>query len=504
MARRSHRKKRDANAIRQLPFNNVTNPYPPMEVLNDSQVQKIVTTALTVLESHGMRFMHDESRRLLRQAGANVDDSQQMVRIDRDLVLEKIAQAPSEFTLSARNPDHDLKIGANNIVFTSVGGPAFCTDLDQGRRPGTYENMCDYLKLVQSLNIVHQEGGGAFEAMDLPPESRHLDLYLAQSTLLDKNAQAYALGRTRTIDCIEMTCIAHGIDRTELEKRPYILAIINTNSPRQLDVPMSEAVIELALAGQVSCITPFTMAGFMSPVTLAGTLVQQTAEILAVATLAQAVRPGAPVIYGSFASNIDMQTGAPALGTPEYTKMSFASCQIARCLGLPSRSSNTTTSNCADAQSAYESEMSLWGSVMGHANLVNHAAGWLESGLTASFEKLMLDAEMLQMMAETLKAIEVSDEELALDAISNVEPGGHHFMTEHTLARYETAFYPSMLSTRQNFETWSEQGQQDATMRANTMWKQLLNEYERPAIEPDKEEALKDYVARRKREIATP
>jgi trimethylamine--corrinoid protein Co-methyltransferase len=301
-----------------------------------------------------------------------------------------------------------------------------------------------------------------------------------------------------------MTCIAHGIDRTELEKRPYILAIINTNSPRQLDVPMSEAVIELALAGQVSCITPFTMAGFMSPVTLAGTLVQQTAEILAVATLAQAVRPGAPVIYGSFASNIDMQTGAPALGTPEYTKMSFASCQIARCLGLPSRSSNTTTSNCADAQSAYESEMSLWGSVMGHANLVNHAAGWLESGLTASFEKLMLDAEMLQMMAETLKAIEVSDEELALDAISNVEPGGHHFMTEHTLARYETAFYPSMLSTRQNFETWSEQGQQDATMRANTMWKQLLNEYERPAIEPDKEEALKDYVARRKREIATP
>ena len=277
MARRSHRKKRDANAIRQLPFNNVTNPYPPMEVLNDSQVQKIVTTALTVLESHGMRFMHDESRRLLRQAGANVDDSQQMVRIDRDLVLEKIAQAPSEFTLSARNPDHDLKIGANNIVFTSVGGPAFCTDLDQGRRPGTYENMCDYLKLVQSLNIVHQEGGGAFEAMDLPPESRHLDLYLAQSTLLDKNAQAYALGRTRTIDCIEMTCIAHGIDRTELEKRPYILAIINTNSPRQLDVPMSEAVIELALAGQVSCITPFTMAGFMSPVTLAGTLVQQTA-----------------------------------------------------------------------------------------------------------------------------------------------------------------------------------------------------------------------------------
>ncbi len=502
MARKSHRKKRDANAIKQLPFRGLTNPYPPLEVLDDSQVQKIISAALTVLESHGMRFMHDESRRLLKRAGAEVNDSQQMVRFDRDLVMEKIAQAPSEFILSARNPARDLKIGANNIVFTSVGGPAFCTDLDRGRRPGTYENMCDYLKLVQSLNIVHQEGGGAFEAMDLPPESRHLDLYLAQSTLLDKNAQAYALGRTRTLDCIEMTCIAQGINRSEIDKKPCILAIINTNSPRQVDIPMSEAVLELAAAGQVSCITPFTMAGFMSPATLAGTLVQQTAEVLAVATLAQVVRPGAPVIYGSFASNIDMQSGAPALGTPEYTKMAFASSQIARSLGLPSRSSNTTTSNCADAQSAYESQMSLWGSVMGHANLINHAAGWLESGLTASFEKLILDAEMLQMMAETLKTITVNDEELALDAIAEVEPGGHHFLTEHTLERYETAFYPSMLSTRMNIETWSEQGHQDVTARANAIWKKLLNEYERPAIESDTEEALKDYVARRKREIA--
>ena len=319
--------------------------------------------------------------------------------------------APIEFGLRARNPEHDLTVDGNNIIFGSVGGPAFCSDLDKGRRPGNYEEMCDYLRVIQSLNVIQQEGGGPFEAMDLPAETRHLDLYLAQIRLLDKNWQAYALGRERTIDAIEMACISLGADREELEKKPAVLAIINTNSPMQLDIPMTEAVYELAGANQVCCITPFTLAGSMSPATLAGTLMQQTAEVLAVATLAQVVRPGAPVIYGSFASNVDMQSGAPALGTPEYAKSALASGQIARHLKLPFRSSNTTVSNCIDAQAAFESEMSLWGSVMGHANLVNHAAGWLEGGLTASFEKLVIDAEMLQMMAEYLRPIEVNDDD---------------------------------------------------------------------------------------------
>jgi trimethylamine---corrinoid protein Co-methyltransferase len=260
-------------------------------------------------------------------------------------------------------------------------------------------------------------------------------------------------------------------------------------------------VVELASAGQAVCVTPFTLSGSMSPATLAGTLVQQTAEVLAVTTLAQAVRPGAKVIYGSFASNVDMMSGAPALGTPEYTKSAFASGQIARRLGLPLRSSNTTTSNCVDAQSAYESEMSLWGAIMGGANLVYHAAGWLEGGLTASFEKLIVDAEMLQMMAEVLRPIEVNEDELALAAIAAVDPGGHHFGTAHTLARYETAFYIPMLSNRQNFEAWQEAGSLDTTTRANTLWKQLLAEYQRPPMDPAVEEALNDYVARRKQEI---
>jgi trimethylamine--corrinoid protein Co-methyltransferase len=499
--RRGGRERRVAGAIRQLPFARLVNPYAPLEILSADQVEAIIDGAFSVLETRGMRFLEERSRGLLRAAGAEPVDDAGTMRLDRGLVKEKLALAPAEFTLRARNRDHDIRIGGRNLVFASVGGPAFCSDLDKGRRPGTHAEVCDFLRLVQSLNIIHQESGGPFEALDLPPESRHLDLYLAQMTLLDKNCQAYALGGLRTADCIEMNCIALGVTRDELAREPAVMAIVNTNSPMQLDIPMTEAVVELASSGQAVCITPFTLSGSMSPATLAGTLVQQTAEVLAVTVLAQVVKPGAKLIYGSFASNVDMMSGAPALGTPEYTKAAFASGQIARRLGLPLRSSNTTSSNCVDAQAAYESEMSLWGAIMGGANLVYHAAGWLESGLTASFEKLIVDAEMLQMMAEFLRPIPVNADELALDAIAEVSPGGHHFGTAHTLARYETAFYMPMLSTRQNFESWQEAGSLDAARRANATWKRLLAEYQRPSIDPAVEEALVDYVARRKGEI---
>jgi trimethylamine--corrinoid protein Co-methyltransferase len=498
MARRNRRERRVANEVRQLPWREVTNPYSPVEVLSADHVETILETALDVLAKQGMRFLEPSSRDIMHKAGAEVDETENVVRFDPALVREKIALAPADFELRARNPAHNLKVGSNNILFSSVGGPAFCSDLDNGRRPGTYDEMCDYLRIVQSLNIIHQEGGGAFEAMDLPAQTRHLDLYLAQIRLLDKNCQSYALGRQRTIDSIEMACIALGVDRSELAEKPALLAIINTNSPMQLDIPMTEAVIELAGAGQVCCITPFTLAGSMSPATLAGTLMQQTAEVLAVATFAQLVNPGAPIFYGSFASNVDMRSGAPALGTPEYTKAAQASGQIARRLGLPFRSSNTTVSNCVDAQAAFESQMSLWGAVMGHANLVNHAAGWLEGGLTASFEKLIIDAEMLQMMAEYLRPIEVNDDELAVDAVAEVGPGGHHFGTSHTLERYETAFYTPILSNRQNFEAWQESGSLDIGIRANSIWKQLLDEYEQPPLDVAVDDALVDYVARRK------
>lgn len=501
MTRRGHRQKRVANKIEQLAWRDVVNPYGPTEILAEEQVEQIIDGALGILETNGMRFLEPGSRKQLAQAGADVDEASKMVRFDRELVKEKLALAPSEFGLRARNPEHNLRVGGRHILFASVGGPAFCSDLDKGRRPGTYDEMCDFLRLVQSLNIIHQEGGGAFEAMDLPAQSRHLDLYLAQIRLTDKNCQSYALGGVRSRDSIEMACIALETDRAGLLEEPALLGIINTNSPLQLDIPMTQAIQELAGAGQVCCITPFTLAGSMSPATLAGTLVQQTLEVLAVVTYTQLVRPGAPVMYGSFASNVDMRSGSPALGTPEYTKAAQASGQIARHLGLPYRSSNTTVSNCIDGQAAFESEMSLWGSIMGGANLVNHAAGWLEGGLTASFEKLILDAEMLQMMAEYLRPIEVNDDELALDAIAEVGPGGHHFGTSHTLARYETAFYAPIVSNRQNYEAWEEAGSIDSGARANAIWKQLLQEYTQPPLDPAIDEALVDYVSRRKLEL---
>ena len=273
----------------------------------------------------------------------------------------------------------------------------------------------------------------------------------------------------------------------------------NIEKPRSSDA-VRQGVCPTAQS--TSAITPFTLLGAMSPVTIAGALVQQNAEALAGIAYVQMVNPGNPVFYGGFTSNVDMKTGAPAFGTPEYAKAVAAGGQLARRYRLPYRSSNVNASNAPDAQAAYESEMSIWAAVMGHTNLVHHGVGWLEGGLTASFEKVILDAEMLQMMAEVLRPIEVNDDQLALEAIAGVDPGGHHFGTAHTLAHYEHAFYNPMVSTRQNFESWQESGSLDTARRANAVWKRMLAEYQRPPMDPAIEEALNDYVERRKREIA--
>ena len=424
-----------------------------------------------------------------------------IVRFDPEMVQSAVALAPHSFTLRARNPAHDLTIGGRNVAFTSVGGPAFVSDAERGRRPGTHAEQQEFLRVVQALGIIHQEGGGPFEAMDLPPQTRHLDLYHSLIRLLDKNWQGVALGRDRAADCVDMAAIALGTDRAGLAERPALLTIVNTNTPLTLDIPMAEGLIELAGAGQAVCVTPFTLAGAMAPATLAGALVLQNAEALAVIALVQLVRSGAPVVYGSFTSNVDMRSGSPAFGTPEYTKAAQASGQLARRYGLPFRSSNTTASNAVDAQAAYESAMSLWGAVMGGANLVNHAAGWLEGGLTASFEKLIIDAEMLQMMAEYLQPIVVDDDSLGLAAIADVGPGGHFFGSAHTLERYEKAFYSPLVSDWRNFETWEESGSVDATARAHAIWRLLLDESETPVLDSAIDDELTGFVARRKEEL---
>lgn len=500
MARRGRERRahRTGGGPRLLPWREIVNPYAPLEVLSADQVESIHLASMELLERQGMRVLHDGARRLLADAGAAVDEDRQVVRFDRGLVLEAVGRAPAEFTLHARNPAKNFRVGGRHLAFTSVGGPAYCNDLDRGRRRGNYAEACDFLRLVQSLDIIHHEGGGPFEPIELPAETRHLDLYLAQIRLMDKNWQPVALGRERALDAIRMAAIALGLTPDELAAQPALFGIINTNSPLQLDVPMAEGLIALAAAGQAVCVTPFTLAGAMAPVTLAGTLAQQNAEALAGITLAQVVRPGTPVVYGAFTSNVDMRSGAPAFGTPEYAKAAQASGQLARRYRLPLRSSVVTSSNSVDAQAAYESMMALWAAVTGGANIIVHAAGWLEGGLTASFEKLMIDAETLQMMAEWLQPIEVNEETLALDAIAEVGPGGHFFGVGHTMQRYETAFYQPFLSDRRNFQAWQEAGAEDAAQRANRAWKALLEHYVQPPLDPAVDEELADYVARRK------
>lgn len=498
---RRERRLAAGSSVRQLPFANVANRYPPIQVMSADEVEAIHLASLALLRDTGMEIMHDESRRLLKDAGAVVDEATHRVRFDPAMIEETIRTAPSTFTLQARNPAKNLRVGDGSLIFAATGGPAFVSDIDRGRRAGNYADMCDYIRLVHSLNVIHQEGGCPCEPTDLPPESRHLDFYLAAIRLTDKNWQCWALGGYRVEDAIDMLSITLRQSREELKKSPAALTIINSNSPLRLDIPMGEGLVAMARAGQPIALTPFTLSGAMSPVTIAGALTQQNAEALALIALAQIVNPGTPVLYGGFTSNVDMRTGSPAFGTPEYAKAQIASGQLARRYGVPFRSSNVTASNAVDVQAAYESGMSLWSTIMGGVHLIEHAAGWLEGGLTASFEKLVLDAEMLQMMRSFLDPIAVDEGSLAIDTISEVGPGGHFFGTSHTLARFENAFYEPMLSDWRNFENWSESGARTGTERANAVWKELLRTYEQPPLDPAIDEELEAFVAMRKEQI---
>jgi trimethylamine--corrinoid protein Co-methyltransferase len=485
----------------RLPWRSVENPYRPIEILSADQVEAIHHAALRILREVGIEVLGDAAIDVLVRAGGSVDRGRRLVRLDDGLVERLVALAPSEFTIHARDPERGLVFGGRHLVFCAVGGPAFVTDLERGRRPGTIADFTDYVRLIGCLDILHQEGGGPLEPTDLPVETRHLDMYRVLATQLDKPWHCLGFGRTVVEDAIEMACLTRGIDRDELARRPSLMTIINTNSPLRLDGPMSDGVIGLASHGQAVVATPFTLAGAMSPSSLAGAIAQQHAEALFVIALAQAVRPGAPVVYGGFTSNVDMRTGSPAFGTPEYVKAAFATGQLARRLGLPWRSSNVTGSAVVDAQAAYESEMAVWGAVMGGANLVYQGAGWLEGGLTASYEKLIVDAEILQMIAEVLVPFAVDEASLGVEAIADVGPGGHFFGSAHTLERYETAFYRPLLSDWRTFEAWQEDGARTATERAHGIWKRLLAESSEPAMDPATREALDAFVARRKREI---
>lgn len=503
-ARRRERPRRGGGERPSLSHHRqLANPYRPLEILSDDQVDAIHRSALRLLSDIGVRVMLPEARQILADAGADVDEDTELVRFDPGLVETCLETAPASIEIVSRTGERNMVLGGNSVALLPVAGPPNATDLDRGRRPGTLADYEDFLKLTQSFDVLHGLCPSV-EPQDVALEVRHLQMTHSQMTLSDKVPFIYSRGRAQVADCMEIIRIGSGDDPETFDTTPRCWTVINTNSPRQIDLPMCEGIIDFARRGQVTLITPFTLAGAMAPVSLAGALTQQHAEALAGTTLAQLARPGAPVVYGGFTSNVDMRSGAPAFGTPEAFKAAVASGQLARRVGLPWRSSGVSTSNIPDAQGGYETMMNLFGALLGGAHMTIHAAGWVESGLAASYEKFILDVDMLQMVAESFQPIDTTEPEIGLDAIASVSPGGHFFGTQHTLERYRGAFYEPLVFGRSNFEQWVEAGSLDATRRANAVWKQVLSDFEAPVLDDAVAAELADYVGRRTEEGGAP
>ena len=507
MSRRSRRGRHhgvaDTSHQRAVNYSKLRNPLIRQPAFSQDRLEAIHDTALRVIEELGIKVLNDEARAIFRDAGARVDEATLMVNIDRELVASALQSAPSEFILHGRGADCDVTLGGDNVAFVCVGGAPHISDLDRGKRPATLEDTRNIIRLSEHFDVIHLQSPNV-ESQDIPVHLRHYQVTESQLSLSRKPFFVYSRGSAQVEDAFAMTRIAYGLSQQEFEAKPWCYTIINTNSPRQLDVPMCQGIIDFARAGQVSVITPFTLAGAMAPVTMPGALVLQHAEALAGIVLSQCVRPGAPVVYGSFTSNVDMKSGSPAFGTPEFVQAAFGAGQLARHIELPWRGSAATASNAADEQSVYEYLMSAWGSILGGVNMMVHAAGWLEGGLTGSMEKYILDIEMLQTFAEIFEPLASNETDLAYDAIAAVEPGSHFFGCEHTMERYQTAFYEPLVSDWSNFGQWSDNGSLTATQRANGIWKQILQDFEAPALDQARAEELQAFIERRSAEGGAP
>jgi trimethylamine---corrinoid protein Co-methyltransferase len=483
------------------PLPRLANPWPPLEILSAEQVERIVAGAFRILEEAGLEIRSAAAREHFRRAGALVDENSQLVRLGRDIVTAHLAHAPERFVLHARNPARHLHVGDNVVNFGPVTGAPNIRDLEGGRRYGDMTAFGNILKLTHALGVLHWQGGIVVEPVDVPVPTRHLLMYQAHIECADTLWAARGIGGVQAEDALAMSAIEHGCSIEDLAKRPTLMSVTNVNSPRRVDEEILDNILVMARHGQCVVITPFTLMGAMAPVTLAGALVQQTAEALGVVTLCQIVRPGTPCVMGGFTSNVDMRTGSPAFGTPEYVHAVLAGAQLGRRLKLPVRTSAVNASPMVDAQSTYETAFSLQAAVLSHSHLINHAAGWLEGGLSASLEKIVVDAELLRNWAEILKPVNFSDDDLAVDAIKDVAAGGHFFGSPHTLARYQSAFYRPLLSDWSNFENWTDAGARNATERAALIWKKLLAEYQPPPLDAAVKEAIAAYVARRSAEL---
>jgi trimethylamine--corrinoid protein Co-methyltransferase len=497
-ARETRRSAREKKKAVKLPY--IRRRLPVTELLSLEAIEIIEANADSILEEIGVEFRRDpESLRLWRDAGADVRGER--VRIPRGLARQLLRTAPREFMLRARNSERDVRFGGDATVFSPVGGPPFVTDLDRGRRYGTLEDLHNFIKLAHMAPAIHFSGGSTVEPMDIPAGKRHLDVQYAFFRYSDQGCEATPETPGHAADAVRMAELLFG--ERYVDEHAVVLGNINSNSPLTFDGRMLGALRVFAAHNQGTIVVPAVLAGAMGPVTAAGCMAEILAETLAGMALTQLVRPGAPVIMGSFVGAISMRTGAPTFGTPEATQMIFATAQLARRLGVPCRSGGSLcSSKTADAQAAYESAHTLLPTLLAGVNLVTHAAGWLEGGLVAGYEKFVMDADQLAMMQTLAAGMDLSDKGQALDAIREVDPGGHFLGCAHTQANFESAFYESTIADYSSYEQWSQEGSLTAEQRANKVWKKMLADYQDPGIDPARDEALLDFMARRRSELS--
>jgi trimethylamine--corrinoid protein Co-methyltransferase len=478
----------------------ITRKIPVYELISEEGLETIERNADTVLQEIGIDFRHPPALELFREAGADVRGER--VHFPRGMCRSIIREsAPRSFVQKARNPERSVVIGGDNTVFAPVYGPPFVRDLDRGRRYAVIEDFRNFVKLAYMLPSLHHSGGTVCEPTDLPVNKRHFDMVYSHIRYSDKPFMGSVTHPERAEDSVAMCRILFGEEF--VDRNAVLINLINANSPMVFDDTMLGACEVYARANQASVISPFILAGAMSPVTAAGTLTQILAEAMAGIAFTQLVRPGSPVVFGTFASSISMQSGAPTFGTPEPAIVLNGAAALARRLGVPFRSGGSLCgSKVPDAQAAYESAQTLLPTVHAGTNFVLHAAGWLEGGLVSSYEKLIMDADQLGMMQVLANGIDLSDNGQALDALREVGPGAHFLGCGHTQENFMSAFYRSTIADNNSFEQWESEGSRDSASRANGIWKRLLNEYQAPPLDPAVDEALQAYMTRRKGEFA--
>jgi trimethylamine---corrinoid protein Co-methyltransferase len=474
----------------------ITRNIPDFEVLNAEALDIIEWNAETVLEEIGVNFVENPAA-LDRWRAAGADVRGERVHIPRGLARKLCATAPRTFTQHARNAERNVDIGGRNLVLAPVYGPPFVRDADGGRRYATMADFNNFVKLGYMSKWLHHSGGTVCEPTDIPVNKRHLDMLLAHMTLSDKPYMGSVTAPERAVDSVEMSKILFGSDF--VDQNTVMTSLININSPLTFDGIMMGALEVYAAANQAAIISPFIVGGAMAPVTVAGTLTQVLAEVLAGVAYSQLVRPGAPVIFGAFVTSIDMNSGAPTFGTPEASLITYGAGQLARRLGLPYRSAGGFCgSKLPDAQAAYESANSLNMGLLSGVNFMLHACGWLEGGLVSSYEKFVMDADQLGILHGLARGVDISDNGQAMDAIREVGPGGHYLGCDHTRANFKDAFWRTDLLDYKPFETWDEEGARDTQALASVRVRKMLGDYQQPALDDGIREALEDYVARKK------